>query len=351
MAALIELAERGILPDAVIRMGIRSLDRKRLREEKREHQGGGRLNFLKQMETSPIALATREANEQHYEVPPEFFTHVLGRHLKYSGCYWPVGCRSLDDAEARMLALTCQRAELSDGMEILELGCGWGSLSLWMAQAYPQSRIVSVSNSGPQGDFIRTRARERGLDNLEVVTADMNHFQTDRRFDRVVSVEMFEHMRNWKQLLRNISQWLNPAGKLFVHVFSHRNYFYPFEALGEDNWMGRYFFTGGIMPSDDLIYRFQEDMVVEEHWQVDGTHYQKTAEAWLANLDRKRRTILPILEQVYGKPDAQRWLQRWRMFFMACAELWGFDSGRQWLVSHYRLKKRSDQITGEAPAG
>ena len=342
MATFIELAERGILPDAMIRLGIRFLDRKRLREEARQNQGAGRVDFLQQMEKSPIALDTRAANEQHYEVPPDFFTHVLGRHLKYSGCYWPEGCRSLDEAEAHMLALTCERAELSDGMDILELGCGWGSLSLWMARAYPNSRIVSVSNSGPQGEFIRARSRERGLKNLEVVTADMNHFETDRRFDRVVSVEMFEHMRNWKQLLHNINRWLKPAGKLFVHVFSHHKYFYPFEVLGDDNWMGRYFFTGGIMPSDDLIYRFQEDLVVEEHWQVDGTHYGKTAEAWLANLDRNRSTIVPILENVYGKKDAERWFQRWRMFFMACAELWNFDQGRQWIVSHYRLKKRAD---------
>jgi cyclopropane-fatty-acyl-phospholipid synthase len=343
------LLERDLVPDFVIRRRIRSLLAARLREEDAgdpELQRKRLADFIRGLSSSPVAIETAAANEQHYEVPTEFYTRVLGKHLKYSSGYFAQRdarpAAELDAAEARMLALTCERARLADGERILELGCGWGSLSLWMAEKYPRAGITAVSNSRTQKRHIDSQAKARGLGNLDVITCDVNalDFPEGVRFDRVVSVEMFEHMRNYDALLARVASWLEPAGTLFVHIFTHARFAYPFEVRDETDWMARHFFTGGIMPSDDLLLYFQRDVVLVDHWNVPGWHYQLTSEAWLENMDRHRDAIMPVLERTYGTAQALRWWVYWRVFFMSCAELWGYSGGREWLVSHYLFEKR-----------
>ncbi len=337
------LAESGYLPDALLRLGIRRLCAERLREERSGDAEGAWSRYvalIEELRRSPVAIHTEAANEQHYEVPPRFFELCLGKRLKYSSSYFPAGVSDLDAAEEAMLALYGERAELADGQEILELGCGWGSLTLWMAERFPGSRITAVSNSRPQREFIEARCRERGFNNVRVITCDVNQLELDaRRFDRAVSIEMFEHMRNYETLIGRIGSWLKPGGKLFVHIFCHRELMYPFETEGDSNWMGRHFFTGGLMPSADTLLWFQNGVRIERQWRLSGQHYEKTANAWLANQDRHRDEVMDVLAATYGADQARLWHQRWRMFWMACAELFGYGDGHEWLVGHYRFVK------------
>lgn len=338
-----DLTEQGLVPDVVIRRGIRHMLKQRLKEihsDNTEVMAEQFSEFVQQLQTSAVALLTEKANEQHYEVPATFFQRALGPHLKYSCAYWPEGVNKLGDAEEAALAQTCMNADLHDGQNILELGCGWGSLTLWMASQYPDSHITAVSNSHSQREFIENQAKERALDNLTIITCDMNDLKTGaNQFDRVVSVEMFEHMRNWPDLYSRVARWLKPGGRFFKHIFVHRSTPYLFEDNGPSDWMSRYFFSGGMMPSDDLPLVFQSDLKFINRWHWDGRHYEKTSNAWLASMDSNRDALWPVFEKTYGADNAQVWWSRWRIFFMACAELFGYRQGQEWLVSHYLFEK------------
>lgn len=337
------LVAHDLLPDAVIRHGIRRLLAQRLRDETAPtaaEQAAKLEAFAAALRTMPVAVNTADSKAQHYEVPTEFYRHVLGPRLKYSSCWFETGTESLAEGEEAMLRKTGERARLADGQEILELGCGWGSLSLWLAEKYPHSWITGVSHSRTQKEFIDAEARRRGLKNVTILTCDMNDFEIAAgRFDRVVSVEMFEHMKNWPLLMGRIARWLKPGGLFFLHIFTHRRLAYHFVARDESDWMSRYFFTGGMMPSDDLPLRFQDDLALKEHWVVNGRHYQRTSELWLQNLDRARRELTPILAAAYGADQVTKWRSYWRVFFLACAELWGYADGEEWIVSHYLMQK------------
>jgi len=339
---LINLAEKGFLPDLLIRLGIKRLCGQRLSETNTlglEALENSHQQWIDLLTESPVAIVPEKANEQHYEVPPKFFELVLGANLKYSSGYWSKEVFSLDESEHEMLKITCERAGLVDGQNILELGCGWGSLTCFMAQKFPNSKITAVSNSKDQRNFIQQKNDKLNLQNIKVFTADMNDFSTDEKFDRVISIEMFEHMRNYDELLKRIDGWLKQNGKLFVHIFSHKEVAYPFEDKGDGDWMAREFFSGGQMPSHRLLMSFPNRMKIEKDWRVSGTHYEKTSLAWLRKMDTNKIEVLELFKTTYGEKDASEWFQRWRIFFMSCEVLFGFNEGSEWGVSHYLFEK------------
>ena len=333
---LIAATERAPLPDVATRAGINFLVG-RTKRQLALQAGDVSERFARDMSSFAIAEATAEANEQHYEIPSRFFELILGERRKYSCAYFEKADTTLADAEERALALTTEHAGIADGQEILELGCGWGSLTLWMAERFPTSHITAVSNSNSQRQYINWQAQLLELDNLDVVTADMNDFTIDREYDRIVSVEMFEHISNWRQLIENVSTWMKPDGRFFMHVFSHKKSPYRFDHADKRDWIAQHFFTGGIMPSHDLIEQFGDLIKVEEAWRWSGGHYENTARHWLANFDRNSGEIDQILARVYGG-DARLWKRRWRLFFLATMGLFGHDGGDEWGISHYRLR-------------
>ena len=346
---LIDWCERGRIPDSLVRLGMRRLMKQRLRDEGVDNGEARSKRFnrlVDELRASPIAIETQAANTQHYEVPAAFFHAHLGEHLKYSCCLYRTGAETLDQAERAMLEEYAVRAQLTDGQRILDLGCGWGSLSLWLAETYPHSQIVALSNSRGQREFIEAQAAERGIANLSVVTGNIVDHQFEPAllgdgFDRVLSIEMFEHMKNYRLLLDKISGWMREDAKLFVHVFAHRTLAYHFEVKDGSDWMSKYFFTGGTMPSEALLLHFQDDLKIDRQWWVSGAHYEKTANQWLENLDAARSELMPLMVQTYGAANAPVWFQRWRMFYMAVAELFGYAGGNEWGVAHYRFSKRS----------
>ncbi|MBX9687588.1 MAG: cyclopropane-fatty-acyl-phospholipid synthase family protein [Candidatus Obscuribacterales bacterium] len=359
---LYDIIARGALPEWLIRAGIRRMLAQKLRELERDsakYDDKGISSFVAELRKMPIAIATDRANQQHYEVPAEFFEIVLGPHAKYSCGYWD-SAKDLEGAEKAMLELTCLRADIQDGQEILDLGCGWGAFSLFAAEKYPKARITAFSNSRVQREFIEAKAARSGLDNLRVFTGDINLIGRDffssqyssrtavgartfEGFDRVVSVEMFEHMKNYELLLEKISGWMKESACLFVHIFSHKDYAYHYDSSDPNDWLTKYFFTGGTMPSDSLLSYFQKDLKLSRHWVINGRHYQKTADAWLLNMTENKERLMPILASCYGEAQSRRWWIYWRLFLMACAELWGYSGGNEWFVSHYLFAKRSVQ--------
>ena len=341
MKFIIDLMEKGLVPDRLIRAGVNHLNRVRLKEEipKTQELIAKKVNdFVELLKNSPLAIETQKANEQHYELPPEFFVLSLGARKKYSCCYFPNGNETLDQAEIHSLNQVCERAKLSDGQEILELGCGWGSLSLFMAEKYPNSKIIGVSNSHPQREYIEAECKKRNLTNLTIKTCDINVLELPNQFDRIVSIEMFEHVRNYQILFSRLYSWLKPKGKLFIHVFCHKDVPYLFEDKNDDDWMTRYFFLGGQMPSKDLFLRFSDQFNLLNQWTVNGNHYALTSEWWLKNMDKNKKRIMEIFKVTYGD-QAVAWWNRWRVFYLACAEFFAFNKGEEWHVVHYLFEK------------
>jgi len=341
-ATAIRWVEQGLVPDAAIRAGIRVLLRQRLATLPTRdcaRAADETRAFVAMMDAAPVAAVPELANAQHYELPPAFFVEVLGPRRKYSACLWSPEVRTLAQAEDESLRVTAERAGIADGMDVLELGCGWGAFSLYVAGRYPGCRVTAVSNSHGQRGFIEGEARQRGITNLSVITADMNTFAAPGRYDRIVSIEMFEHMRNHRALFALVHEWLKPGGRFLMHIFCHRAHPYAFEDQESGDWMTRYFFAGGIMPSDELPLHFQDQLQFLERWRWDGRHYERTLNTWLARMDAARPRVWPILEQTYGAAQAATWWVRWRLFFMASAELFGYRHGQEWWVSHYLFER------------
>mgnify|MGYP006280431995 FL=1 len=339
-----KLLYAGLVPDPLLRLALRMVTARKIRQLDRlpqEVQENRRQALFNTLENSPIAIHTDLPNVQHYEVPPAFFQLVLGDRLKYSCCLWPEGVDTLEEAEESMLELTCQRGDLKDGMTVLDLGCGWGSLSLWIAENYPACRVLALSNSRDQIGFILDQARARGYQHLQAQVMDVNQLELNQTFDRVFSIEMFEHMKNYRLLMGKISRLLSPQGKLFVHLFSHRLFAYEYDAEDENNWMAQTFFTGGTMPSDDLLLHYQQQLQLLNHWRVSGIHYQRTLRAWRERMESRRELVREVLAGTYGPEQVQRWWCNWRLFFLACEETWGYREGREYLVTHYLFQKSS----------
>jgi len=350
MKIIYDLIAAGVVPDFVIRFGIRQMLAQKLQDLKPSSYKSGqeRLQaFIQELKQSPIALHTDTANKQHYELPAVFFQTVLGHRLKYSSGYWnnlesDISSNELNLAEDAMLNLYIERAKIADGQTILDLGCGWGSFSLYAAAKFSNSNFIALSNSSVQREFIERRAHELGLKNLTVQTGNIAEIETERfssQFDRIISIEMFEHMKNYQLLMRKIAGWLKPDGKLFVHIFTHNEFAYHYENTDGNDWLTEHFFTGGTMPSDDLLLNFQDDLKIEKHWRVDGRHYRNTANAWLKKMDASKADLEETFKSTYGEENYNQWWNYWRLFFLACAELWGYKDGSEWMVSHYLFGK------------
>jgi cyclopropane-fatty-acyl-phospholipid synthase len=343
----IKALENGFIPDPVTRLGIRSLLKKRLLESHDAIKSNPDYfnQYVESLKKSPLAIMTKEANQQHYEVPTAFYDLSLGLHKKYSSCYWNETTKTLEEAEQLALNLSIENAGIIDGMRVLELGCGWGSLSLELAKRFPKSEIVAVSNSKTQKEYIDSEAKKRKLSNLSVLTRDLSlkesyEFGTEK-FDRVMSIEMMEHLRNYELFFNYLAPSIKDDGKFFIHIFTHKDTPYFFETEGEENWMGKYFFSGGQMPSRDLLDKFNNDLVVETKWDWNGVHYSKTLEAWLDNTDAEKARVLEMFKETYGENQATVWYNRWRVFFMSCSELFKYQDGKEWGVTHYLLSKKS----------
>ena len=343
--AFISLMELGYVPDSIIRTGIKYLLKNRLVDLYKFETQSYVDDYVEQLKKSPLAVLTDKANEQHYEVPTEYYDLCLGVHKKYSSCFWDDSTVTLNQAEQKALDISIERADIQDGMRVLELGCGWGSLSLELAKRFPNSQIVAVSNSRTQKQYIEQRARERHLNNLQILTLNLGDESQYKlisgHFDRAMSIEMMEHLRNYDLFFKKIKNLLTPDGKFFVHIFTHKSHPYFFETEGDDNWMGRYFFSGGQMPSRNLFDAFDTDLCVVQKWDWNGQHYQKTLESWLQLMDKNADQVMKLFKQCYGSADAVKWFNRWRVFYMACSELFGYDQGKTWAVTHYLLKPKN----------